>query len=67
MLDTNEHTFNVNISSCICQILLFSTVYKRKMKEGKEAEMMESLNPIINLSALAHFEFLGVQPRSLTE
>lgn len=36
MLDTNEHTFNVNISSCICQILLFSTVYKRKMKEGKE-------------------------------
>lgn len=35
MLDTNEHTFNVNISSCICQILLFSTVYKEKGRKEK--------------------------------
>lgn len=37
------------------------------MKKGKEAEMMETSNPIRNLLSLAHFEFLGVQPRSLTE
>ena len=36
MLDTNKHTFNVNISNRICQILFFSTVYKRKRKEGRE-------------------------------
>lgn len=54
----------MHLELCLGEV---SSHKNEQMKEGKEAEMMESLNPIINLSSLAHFEFLGVQPRSLTE